>query len=1081
MKTLTRTDIRRACGNTYYNRGASYQHHGAVLELQVLRETEVDATFTARTRGNGGRVYQQDVSLFDYGNRVVVKGQCSCPMYSNCKHVVAACIEFSEMQKTGATGEQQVFQWLEDLEQSSLKNQLRSASQAGEFLAFVLTPGSASGLLDVDYKVVRYLKKGGLGKPRQARAYNLGSAYGAPAYVTSVDREIVRLIEVSNPLQWGNPALQGTAGGMALKLMAETGRCFWHKVDEDSRLSWHNETRRLQLAWKPHEQAGFSLDMKLDGGGELVDVEPPAFLDIVKGQVGWVDGGGFSAAQIRQLLTAPCLSEEAAHRLSRELLLHHPDLALPPPVELIVREIRDVSPRLLLTLFHDPAAYHMVALRFDYDGIAIQPLPVQEQSVLDTEAGLFTVHRCLSDEKQALERLENFGFAWLASDTEQELNGYMPADSLSESVDRWKGFLETGVPALEAEGWTIVMDDSFHMAFHEPGQWWGELEEEDNGWFSMSLEVELEGKRLPLLPLLAPLLEAYEPDELPETLHIPLGEHQYLSVPGHKLRPWLETLIELFDRQPPQDDDIRLSRFDAARLADMEAGDGELIWQGGEHLRELGRRLRDFKRLEEVPLPDDFNGELRSYQKKGYDWLHFLGEYGLGGILADDMGLGKTVQTLAYLSRLKSTGRMDKPALIVAPTSLMSNWRREAQSFTPDLSVLILQGPERHDRFALIGEHDLVLTTYPLLPRDQDRLLNEVFSILILDEAQVVKNPKSQAARVVRRLKTEQRLCLTGTPMENHLGELWTQFDFLMPGFLGDQSSFKRLYRNPIEKHGDGEAQARLARRIAPFMLRRGKDEVEKDLPQKTEIIRSVSLEKNQATLYESIRLAMEKKVRDAIAAKGLARSHITILDALLKLRQVCCDPRLVKLKQAQKIRQSAKLEMLMELLPEMLDEGRRVLLFSQFTSMLGLIQKELDKRKIAYAKLTGQTRKRDQAIERFVAGEADVFLISLKAGGVGLNLTAADTVIFYDPWWNPAVEAQAMDRAHRIGQDKPVFVYKLLTENTVEEKILALQQKKKALAEAVYRQRRQGEKFQLTDTDLQVLFEPLVPTQLQA
>ena len=256
-------------------------------------------------------------------------------------------------------------------------------------------------------------------------------------------------------------------------------------------------------------------------------------------------------------------------------------------------------------------------------------------------------------------------------------------------------------------------------------------------------------------------------------------------------------------------------------------------------------------------------------------------------------------------------------------------------------------------------------------------------------------------------------------------------------------------------------------------MLRRRKDEVEKDLPPKTEIVRSVPLGKAQAGLYESIRLSMEKKVRDAIAAKGLARSHITILEALLNLRQTCCDPRLVKLKQAQQVRQSAKLEMLMELLPEMLEEGRRVLLFSQFTSMLGLIGSELDAAGITYTKLTGQTRKREQAIERFTSGEVNLFLISLKAGGVGLNLTAADTVILYDPWWNPAAEAQAMDRAHRIGQDKPVFVYKLLTEGTVEERILALQQRKQALAEAVYKGG-EGEASQLTQDDLQVLFEPL-------
>jgi SNF2 family DNA or RNA helicase len=438
------------------------------------------------------------------------------------------------------------------------------------------------------------------------------------------------------------------------------------------------------------------------------------------------------------------------------------------------------------------------------------------------------------------------------------------------------------------------------------------------------------------------------------------------------------------------------------------------------------------------------------------------------------MGLGKTVQALTHLLLEKESGRMNKPCLIIAPTSLMGNWRREVERFTPDLSVLTLQGAERKQDFDKIKDHDLILTTYPLLPRDQEVLLKTDYYYLVLDEAQVVKNPRSQAARVIREIKTGHRLCLTGTPMENHLGELWAQFDFLMPGFLGDSASFKKTYRTPIEVHGDSEQRERLSKRLRPFMLRRTKQEVATELPAKTEIIRSVPLHPKQAALYESIRITMEKKVRDAIANKGLARSHITILDALLKLRQTCCDPRTLALKEAQKINESAKLDLLMEMLPEQLEEGRRILIFSQFTRMIALMEKELKTYNIAYTKLTGQTRKRDEAIERFKNGEVDVFLISLKAGGVGLNLTEADTVIIYDPWWNPAVESQAADRVHRIGQDKPVFVYKLLTENTVEEKILAMQQKKRALADSIYNSGKKEASFKLTSEDLSDLFKPL-------
>jgi SNF2 family DNA or RNA helicase len=518
-----------------------------------------------------------------------------------------------------------------------------------------------------------------------------------------------------------------------------------------------------------------------------------------------------------------------------------------------------------------------------------------------------------------------------------------------------------------------------------------------------------------------------------------------------------------------------LSRFNAAGLADLEAHSyGLFSLKGGETLRELGQKIKNFTGIAEATLPANLQAELRHYQKQGLNWLQFLREYQFAGILADDMGLGKTIQTLAHLLLEKENGRMSAPCLIIAPTSLMGNWRREAERFTPDFIVLILQGSERKDHFDKIKDYDLVLTTYPLLPRDEEALLAHHYYYLILDEAQVVKNPLAKAAKIVRHIKADYRLCLTGTPMENHLGELWAQFDFLMPGFLGDNTTFKRLYRTPIEIHGDIQKRSRLSRRIAPFMLRRTKQDVATELPAKTEIIRSVPLYEKQAALYETIRLTMEKKVRDAIAEKGLVRSHITILDALLKLRQTCCDPRTLALKEANKVNESAKLDLLMDILPEQLEEGRRILVFSQFTRMIALIEDELNALKIPYSKLTGQTKKREEAIDLFKSGAANVFLISLKAGGVGLNLTEADTVIIYDPWWNPAAESQAGDRAHRIGQDKPVFVYKLVTENTVEEKILALQEKKRALAEGIYKDGVKEESLKLTAEDLTALFEPL-------
>ncbi len=463
---------------------------------------------------------------------------------------------------------------------------------------------------------------------------------------------------------------------------------------------------------------------------------------------------------------------------------------------------------------------------------------------------------------------------------------------------------------------------------------------------------------------------------------------------------------------------------------------------------------------------------MRDYQVEGFSWLQFLREYNFGGILADDMGLGKTIQTLAHILKEKEEGRASHPFLIIAPTSLMSNWRSETKKFAPSLSVLILQGSDRQKHFDEISNYDIVLTTYPLIVRDFEVLERMTFYYLILDEAQYIKNYRSKAAQHIRALRAKHRLCLTGTPMENHLGELWGLFDFLMPGFLFENKFFTDNFRTPIEQEQNSAKSKLLNERVKPFLLRRTKTEVATELPSKTEIIQKVPLGAKQSELYESIRIAMDKQVREAISEKGLGRSQIMILDALLKLRQVCCDPRLVKLDRAREVKESAKFEMLFDLLHDLIRDGRKILLFSQFTSMLALIEDELKVQNIKYSKLTGQTKKREEAIDYFKSDEVSLFLISLKSGGVGLNLTEADTVIHYDPWWNPAAENQATDRAYRIGQDKPVFVYKLITENTLEEKIVNLQQKKQAIADNVYENK--NEASGVSQEDLNDLFMPI-------
>ena len=601
--------------------------------------------------------------------------------------------------------------------------------------------------------------------------------------------------------------------------------------------------------------------------------------------------------------------------------------------------------------------------------------------------------------------------------------------------------------------------------------------------------MEINGERHNILPWLPALLDQLGPAmgvdddndnsartaQMPHYVYLPQAIGRgYLRLPTAPLRPWLQALLDLVGErgQGFDGDSLRLSRLEALRMG-AALGEGAQ-WEGAASLHRLVQQLAGQTNLPDVPVPTGLVASLRPYQQQGLNWLQFLREHGLAGVLADDMGLGKTLQTLAHILLEKEQGRLTDAALIVAPVSLMGNWLREAARFTPGLRTLVLHGQDRHGAAADIADCDVVIAPYSLLQRDRDLWLARRWHLVVLDEAQNIKNASTGAAQVAAELDATHRLCLSGTPMENHLGELWSLFHFLMPGFLGSQKRFKELFRTPIEKHGDSERLTQLRARVTPFMLRRTKREVATELPDKVESIAGVTLEGKQADLYETIRLTTEKAVRDALADKGLAQSQIQILDALLKLRQVCCDPRLVPLASAQKIQQSAKLDLLMELLPEMLAEGRKVLLFSQFTSMLELIEEALKARDLPWVKLTGQSRNRDAIIDRFTSGEVPLFLISLKAGGVGLNLPQADTVIHYDPWWNPAVENQATDRAHRIGQKNRVFVYKLVAHGTIEERILALQERKAALADSMYSGAQARKQPLFTESDIAELLRPL-------
>lgn len=459
------------------------------------------------------------------------------------------------------------------------------------------------------------------------------------------------------------------------------------------------------------------------------------------------------------------------------------------------------------------------------------------------------------------------------------------------------------------------------------------------------------------------------------------------------------------------------------------------------------------EKIKPEPLGESLDRILRDYQKEGVYWLRFLERGGFSGLLADEMGLGKTLQTLVWLQLERHhPAARGKPSLIVCPTSLVDNWGEEAEKFIPHLRVLRMHGVERHQNWDRIDQSDLIITSYALLRRDLDHYVKHEFAIAALDEAQHIKNRSTQNAKAAKTIRSMHKLVLTGTPIENSVADLWSIMDFLMPGYLSNHKVFRENYELAIS-HGGPDAdlaQIKLRRKLHPFLLRRLKRDVAKDLPEKIERVAHCTLSKDQHMVYKELLESAKRKINEMVDAQGFNKSRMQILKTLLRLRQTCCHLDLLKLPNLTSQYPSAKMELFFELLNEALDAGHRILVFSQFTSMLHILRDELQKRRLSFCYLDGTTKNRQEIVKQFNTDRSiPVFLISLKAGGSGLNLTGADMVIHYDPWWNPAVEDQATDRAHRIGQKNTVYSVKLITKNSVEEKVLAMQKRKKSVIDA--------------------------------
>ncbi len=770
---------------------------------------------------------------------------------------------------------------------------------------------------------------------------------------------------------------------------------------------------------------------------------------IVAGKAGWVyDNGHFWPLQgllpppLRTIYIEPVrIPREAVPRfLQQELPLLQQHLPVQTDVSLDLFSLEPAAPRFRLFVKGSPASLAAV-LYAEYGPVSLIAGKQDAQghfALPDPEDLLRFLVRNPPAESQALARLAELGIRGIAGDQLEPLVGCREV----------LNFLGRDLPALRRLGWRVEFEGTVReLAETTPSVTPVVHVREQGGsdWFEVDFEFD-DGAG-----------GALTPAEVQRAL---LKGESYIERNGRTIlldTGAISAMNEVFSDcavgEGTRPGSFRLSGIYASYVkSSLDALDGVDVEAAPPWIAAARRQNRELK-IEPVQLPPQLDATLRAYQRDGVAWLRFLEVNGFAGILADEMGLGKTLQTLAWLALERANPECaGKPSLIVCPTSLVENWVEEAARFTPNLRVMSIAGSARHEKWSEVSSHDVIVTSYALLRRDIAQYMGHEFACFVLDEAQHIKNRSTQNAIAAKRLRAAHRLVLTGTPIENSVSDLWSIMDFLMPGYLGSHENFRAAYEQPIAR-GDREgeaAQARLRRKLHPFLLRRLKREVATDLPPKIEKLAMCSLTADQQTVYKELLDASRRKVFDMVMKQGFQRSRMEILKTLLRLRQVCCHLELLKLPGLESSMPSAKLDLFFELLDEVLDGGHRALVFSQFTSMLAILKRELDQRGIAYCYLDGATQERLKVVHEFNTNrKIPIFLISLKAGGTGLNLTGADTVIHYDPWWNPAVEDQATDRAYRIGQKRTVYSMKLITKGTVEEKVLDLQKRKKAVIDA--------------------------------
>lgn len=877
---------------------------------------------------------------------------------------------------------------------------------------------------------------------------------GLPRCATEADIRVLRVVRAASATRQhpGTPGTVTLAGEQVDPILRALSRAAWVCWDED-RSPVQFDLRPVSVRLVATEgSVGLRLRADFrDADGSLWDT---ASVRVVGNEPPWVERGG-------------CLRPVLGVEKGRALVLltnggaRVPERDLPAflgstvpglesqGLEVDLEGLEDrtfllsetPTPRLYLS---EEAGMLVGSLRFaygDYEVFAENP-----EMVFDVGAGgqRAYLRRDVESEFQSTVRLREAGLRM----TEP---GRFEADG-DEALD----FLRTQLAGLASEWEVFGQDDLKRYRVTPIGLSLRVRLGIDVDWLDLSFEAEATGDEVRATDVIRSLRRG--------SRYVRLGSGAHALLPeewSQRLGPVLEDLSLRSAR-------ARLPLHVSPLVEELLEGAPTVEYAGREAWEKLISALRGGGSIPAVDPPDGLAAVLRPYQLWGYRWLRFMGVLGLGCVLADDMGLGKTVQALGVLLAEVEQGE-DGPSLVVAPTSVVPNWEAEARRFAPGLRVLRYHGTHRKNSLHAIEGHDLVLTSYAVLRRDIEELASVRWRYAVLDEAQAIKNAATQTARAARRLKADRRLALTGTPLENHLGELWSQFHFLMPGLLGSERLFTRKFARPITQ-GNVRAEERLQRRIRPFILRRLKSDVAQDLPEKVESVLWCEMGSEQDRLYRTLFAASRERVLREMEVKGLARARFSVLEALLRLRQTCCHPEILPAGVGEGV-PSAKFDLLRDFVGEVIEEGHRVLVFSQFIKVLEILRQWVQDSGIPHLYLDGRTRKREERVQRFQEDESiPVFLVSLKAGGAGINLTGADYVILYDPWWNPAVEIQATDRAHRIGQRKKVFAYKMITRGTVEEKILALQERKRDLTEGLIQSGTAWE-MGLTETDIEQLF----------